>query len=53
MPADIISPLQPPSHDDGTEELEPSSLPVEPDEGTVPAVFSDDPEHDRLIDPED
>ncbi len=29
----------------------PDSLPVEPDQGTVPAAIPDDPEHDRAIDP--
>jgi hypothetical protein len=53
MPADTINPPQPPTDDDDIEEREPPSLPVEPDEGPVPAVISDDPEHDRLIDPED
>lgn len=28
-------------------------LPFEPDQGRVPAVIPDDPEHDRLVDPED
>jgi hypothetical protein len=44
-----------PSHpnNDVPDELEPGLLPVEPDEGLVPAVIPDDPEHDRLIDPED
>lgn len=30
----------------------PGSMPVEPDEGPVPAGIPDDPEHDRVIDPE-
>jgi hypothetical protein len=34
------------------DEFEPGSLPVEPDEGPVPAGIPDDPEHDRVIDPE-
>ena len=42
-----------PSHPntDVPDNLEPGLLPVEPDEGLVPAVIPDDPEHDRLIDP--
>lgn len=32
-------------------ELDPGAPPVEPDEGTVPAMIPDDPEHDRVIDP--
>jgi hypothetical protein len=35
------------------EEFEPGSMPVEPDEGTVPNGIPDDPEHDRMVDPED
>lgn len=34
------------------DEFEGAPLPVEPDEGLVPAMIPDDPEHDRLIDPE-
>ncbi len=37
---------------DVPDEFEPGSLPVEPDEGPVPAGIPDDPEHDRVIDPE-
>ena len=33
-------------------ETEPGSKPVDPDEGPVPAVIPDDPEHGRVIDPE-
>ena len=29
------------------------SLPVEPEEGPVPDMIPDDPEHDRVVDPED
>jgi len=32
-------------------EFDPVAPPVEPDEGTVPAMIPDDPEHDRVIDP--
>lgn len=40
-----------PNHD-VPEEREPPELPVEPDEGLIPPVIPDDPEHERLIDPE-
>jgi hypothetical protein len=39
-----------PDHD-VPEEREQPELPVEPDEGPIPAVIPDDPEHKRLIDP--
>jgi hypothetical protein len=39
-----------PDHD-VPEEREQPELPVEPDEGLIPAVIPDDPEHERLIDP--
>ena len=38
-----------PRHDDS--EDEPDSLPVEPDEGPVPAVIPDDPEQQRVAVP--
>ncbi|GAB2877153.1 hypothetical protein GCM10027046_01220 [Uliginosibacterium flavum] len=34
------------------DEFEPDELPVEPDEGPVPVRIPDDPEHDRIIDPD-
>jgi hypothetical protein len=34
------------------EELDFANLPVEPDEGLVPASIPDDPEGDRTVDPE-
>jgi hypothetical protein len=34
------------------DEFEPGSLPVEPDEGPVPALIPADPEHERMVDPE-
>lgn len=37
---------------DVPDELVPGSMPVEPDEGPVPATIPDDPEDDRVIDPE-
>ncbi len=40
-----------PNHD-VPDELEPGALPVEPDQGQVPAQIPADPEHDRLLDPE-
>lgn len=37
---------------DVPEEFEPgTTLPVEPDEGPVPAFIPEDPEHNRLVDP--
>lgn len=39
-----------PDHD-VPESLEPGALPVEPDEGAVPAFIPEDPEHERRIDP--
>lgn len=33
-----------PAHDD-SDQFEPGSLPVEPDEGQVPEALPDDPEH--------
>lgn len=36
---------------DVPEKREPLELPVEPDEGLIPPVIPDDPEHERLIDP--
>ena len=41
---------QHPIHD-VPDELVPGSMPVEPDEGPVPAPIPDDPEDDRVIDP--
>ena len=38
---------------DESDEPDGAPLPVEPDEGLVPAMIPDDPEHDRVIDPED
>lgn len=36
---------------DVPEEFEPGASPMEPDEGPVPALVPDDPEHDRVVDP--
>lgn len=44
-----------PSHPDQDvpDEFEPGNLPVEPDEGPVPAEIPEDPERERLVSPED
>jgi hypothetical protein len=39
-----------PQHD-VPEEPEPTSMPVEPDEGPVPAAIPDDPESERQVSP--
>jgi hypothetical protein len=38
--------------DDAQEQSDPGMLPVEPDQGLVPPAIPDDPEHDRMVDPE-
>ena len=38
--------------EDAEDDPEPGMLPVEPDQGQVPAAIPADPEHDRLVDPE-
>lgn len=43
---------RPRNEGDDDEPPYPASLPVEPDEGLVPPAISDDPEHDRVVDPE-
>ena len=40
-------------NNDVPDELEPDSLPVEPDEGLTPTHIPDDPELDRVVNPED
>nr|WP_316640998.1 hypothetical protein [uncultured Roseateles sp.] len=35
------------------DDAEPDMLPVEPDEGLVPAAIPEDEEHDRMVDPEE
>ena len=40
-------------HHDVPDELEPGVPSIEPDEGPVPAMIPDDPEHDRLVDPDE
>ena len=46
-------PFKPDPNHDVPDDFEPGSIPTEPDEGPVPAIIEDDPEHDRLVDPED
>ena len=50
MPRTQVRQPHRPSHDVPAER-EPPELPVEPDEGLIPPVIPDDPEHDRVIDP--
>lgn len=38
---------------DVPEEFEPGAPPVEPDEGPVPPAIPDDPEHDRVVHPDE
>jgi hypothetical protein len=40
----------PPVHD-VPDEHDPSTLPVEPDEGPEPDRIPEDPEHERIVDP--
>ena len=47
LPKTHRTPIGDPEEPDG------APLPVEPDEGPVPAMIPDDPEHDRVVDPED
>ena len=35
------------------DEFDGAPMPIEPDDGLVPPMIPDDPEHDRVIDPED
>ena len=46
-PSGHRTPVREPDEDDGV------PMPIEPDEGPVPARIPDDSEHDRVIDPED
>jgi hypothetical protein len=41
-----------PGHTQEPDDFEPSLLPVDPDQGPVPALIPTDPEHDRMVDPE-
>ena len=49
----LHTPMHKPRHRDRDvpDELEPGAVPVEPDEGPVPASIPDDAEHDRVIEP--
>jgi hypothetical protein len=38
---------------DVPDKFEPGSPPVEPDEGPVPPAIPDDPEHERIVNPDD
>ena len=38
--------------DDLDKDEQPGHMPVEPDNGLVPPLIPEDPEHDRLVDPE-
>lgn len=42
-----------PSESGEPDEFEPGSLPVEPDEGPVPADIPQDPGFDRVVEPDD
>ena len=43
---------KPHEKDLGEDDPEPGQLPVEPDEGPVLPFIPEDPEHDRVVDPE-
>ena len=45
------SPKHSPTHD-VPDELVPGTMPVEPDQGPVPTTIPDDPEDDRVIEPQ-
>lgn len=51
MSIEFIGPRPRPT-DDAPDGVEPRDLPVEPDEGLVPAGVPDDTERERPIDPE-
>ncbi len=46
-------PHHPHTPHDAPDEIEPDSLPVEPDKGPMPTHIPDDPELDRVVNPED
>ena len=46
----LVRSSQHPNHD-VPDDFEPDALPVEPDEGPVPASIPEDPEHERTVDP--
>ena len=41
-----------PTHDVDIDDPEPGMLPVDPDDGATPPMIPEDPEHDRILDPE-
>jgi hypothetical protein len=41
-----------PNHDVDIEDPEPGMLPIDPDDGATPPIIPEDPEHDRVVDPE-
>lgn len=43
---------KPPLSHTEPDDPEPGMLPIDPDQGPVPAHIPDDPEHDRMVDPE-
>lgn len=45
------APRMPQHRDDDPDEFEPGLLPVEPDQGHVPAYIPDDPEDERMMGP--
>lgn len=56
-PPESIMPIHAPHkphrhHGEEADDSEPGSMPVEPDQGPVPPIIPDDPEHDRIVDPE-
>ena len=48
----LHKPHHPPLPHSEPDDPEPGMLPIEPDQGLVPTHIPDDPEHDRVIDPE-
>ena len=40
------------THANESDDPEPGSVPVDPDQGPVPPIIPGDPEHDRVVDPE-
>ncbi len=45
------APRMPQHRDDDADEFEQGLLPVEPDQGLVPAFIPDDPEDERMLSP--
>lgn len=46
------TPRMPPHGDDDVDEFEPGLLPLEPEQGLVPAFIPDDPESERMVGPD-